>query len=147
MALSDRRNSEGNIFSRRVPPNRKIPAFNGAHSLNLCKRMSSRVMSVHSSSRCEYYPTVEPLSPNFGLLGAMAKDVALVDLCAYFGGRKYKRSIHTADLEIILVTRTYLIGERLTLADITSTSVIFFPSKYPFDAPAARHVPKNSLPL
>lgn len=57
----------------------------------------------------------------------------------------YTKAIHTADLEVILVTRNYLIGERLTFADITSTSVIFLPSRTPLASQLRAVYPKIHL--
>ncbi|KAI6022936.1 hypothetical protein PISMIDRAFT_677455 [Pisolithus microcarpus 441] len=136
-------------------PHGKIPAFEGANGLNL----------TEGAAIARY---IAALSPNSGLLGGTIEDAALVDQYVHFaeteihssneliymmlnGYVPYNKAIHTvlterqlrgySTLETILLTRTYLVGERLTLADITIASVIFLSVSYTLDAPLRARYP------
>ncbi|KAI5990390.1 hypothetical protein EDD15DRAFT_1161175 [Pisolithus albus] len=136
-------------------PHGKVPAFEGANGFNLTEGAAiSRYIAA--------------LSPNSGLLGGTTEDAALVDQYVHFaeteihssneliymmlnGYIPYNKAIHTAQterqlrgyntLETILLTRTYLVGDRLTLADITIASVIFLSVSYTLDAPLRAKYP------
>ncbi|KAI6037958.1 hypothetical protein EDC04DRAFT_2698938 [Pisolithus marmoratus] len=136
-------------------PHGKIPALEAANGLNL----------TEGAAIARY---IASLSPNSGLLGGTAEDAALVDQYVHFaeteihastefifmminGYLAYNKAIHTSmtdrqlrgcnTLETILLTRTYLVGERLTLADITVASVIFMAVSYTVDAPLRAKYP------
>ncbi|KAI6143469.1 hypothetical protein BKA82DRAFT_139964, partial [Pisolithus tinctorius] len=136
-------------------PHGKIPALECANGLNL----------TEGAAIARY---IASIPPNSGLLGGTLEDAALVDqyvhfaeseihLCTEFiylmlnGYMPYNKAIHTTmterqirgfnSLETILLTRTYLVGERLTLADITVASVIFLAVSYTLDAPLRAKYP------
>ncbi|KAG1773317.1 hypothetical protein EV702DRAFT_572614 [Suillus placidus] len=119
-------------------PHGKIPAFEGANGFNL----------TEGAPIARY---LAGLAPNSGLLGSTPEDVAVVDQWVHFvesdiaahadvisGMLKnffpYNKGIHTflaehqlrslTTLETHLSTRTFLVGDRITLADITAASVL-----------------------
>ncbi|KAG1725778.1 glutathione S-transferase C-terminal-like protein [Suillus paluster] len=119
-------------------PHGKIPAFEGANGLNL----------TEGASIARY---LADLAPNSGLLGSTPEDAALVDQWVHFAESEiavqtqtvlgmlsnstpYSKGIHTflaerqmrslITLETHLSTRTFLVGERITLADITVASIL-----------------------
>ncbi|KAI6161526.1 glutathione S-transferase C-terminal-like protein, partial [Pisolithus thermaeus] len=136
-------------------PHGKIPAFEGTNGFNL----------TEGAAIARY---IASISPNSGLLGGTVEDAALVDQYVHFaeteiqtslqyiymminGYIPYNKGIHTtlaesqlrgfSTLETILLTRTYLVGERLTLADITVASVTFLSVSYTLDAPLRARYP------
>ncbi|KAI8996277.1 elongation factor 1-gamma [Trametes punicea] len=120
-------------------PHGKIPAFDGADGFKL----------FESAAIARY---VAALAPNSTLLGSNLKEAALIDQWVSFADNEigahttlifqlvkgiltpYSKPLHTAfaerqirsfkTLEAHLSTRTFLVTERITLADITLTSVI-----------------------
>ncbi|OAX40977.1 elongation factor 1-gamma [Rhizopogon vinicolor AM-OR11-026] len=116
----------------------KIPAFEGANGLNLSE----------GAAIARY---LAGLAPNSGLLGTTPEEAALVDQWVHFAETEiamqndtiwamvsnhipYNKGFHTkvadhqmrslTSLETYLSTRTFLVGERITLADITAASVL-----------------------
>ncbi|OJA13925.1 hypothetical protein AZE42_01333 [Rhizopogon vesiculosus] len=116
----------------------KIPAFEGANGLNLSE----------GAAIARY---LAGLAPNSGLLGTTPEEAALVDQWVHFAESEiaikndtiaamihnrlpYNKGIHTSvadsemrcltSLETYLSTRTFLVGERITLADITTASIL-----------------------
>ncbi|KAG1725780.1 uncharacterized protein EDB91DRAFT_1229302 [Suillus paluster] len=119
-------------------PHGKIPAFEGANGLNL----------TEGAPIARY---LAGLAPNSGLLGSTPEDAALVDQWVHFAESEivvptemimgmlrnfapYSKGIHTffaefqmrslLTLETHLSTRTFLVGDRITLADITVASIL-----------------------
>lgn len=120
-------------------PHGKIPAFAGKDGFNI----------FESTPIARYFAT---LAPNSGLLGSSATDVALIDQWLHFVDLEYDspqliilfmlkgygipwtKPTHTAFLERAqralatldkeLSTRTFLVGERITLADIWTAQSI-----------------------
>ncbi|KAG2130348.1 hypothetical protein DEU56DRAFT_467073 [Suillus clintonianus] len=119
-------------------PHGKIPAFEGANGLNL----------TEGAPIARYLAS---LAPNSGLLGSTPEDAAVVDQWVHFAETEiaapvhligemlmnflpYSKGIHTVaaerqlrsliTLEAHLSTRTFLVGDRITLADITAASVL-----------------------
>lgn len=119
-------------------PHGKIPAFEGANGFNL----------TEGAPIARY---LAGLSPNSGLLGSTPEDAAVIDQWVHFFETEiaahtdfisamlrnffpYSKGIHTffADrqlrglitLETHLSTRTFLVGDRITLADITAASIL-----------------------
>ncbi|KAJ8579317.1 glutathione S-transferase, partial [Rhizopogon salebrosus TDB-379] len=119
-------------------PHGKIPAFEGANGLNL----------TEGAAIARY---LAGLAPNSCLLGTTPEDAALVDQWVHFGEAElavfqdtvsamlhnyipYSKPLHTsvvehlirnlATLDTYLSTRTFLIGERITLADIAVASIL-----------------------
>ncbi|TDL26848.1 elongation factor 1-gamma [Rickenella mellea] len=136
-------------------PHGKIPAFEGKDGFYL----------FEGSAIARYFAS---LSPNANLLGTTPKEAALVDQWVSFGDLEigvftsyigqlvaghltpYAKPIHNTlaerqirsfgTLEKHLSTRTFLVNERITLADIAIASVIQNALKVTFDAPLrARH--------
>ncbi|KAG1816678.1 elongation factor 1-gamma [Suillus subaureus] len=99
-------------------PHGKIPAFEGANGFNL----------TEGAPIARY---LAGLAPNSGLLGSTPEDAAVVDQWNFL---PYSKGIHTAlaerqlrsliTLETHLSTRTFLVGDRITLADITTAAVL-----------------------
>ncbi|KAG2117084.1 uncharacterized protein F5147DRAFT_671109 [Suillus discolor] len=119
-------------------PHGKIPAFEGANGFNL----------TEGAPIARY---LAGLAPNSGLLGSTPEDVATVDQWVHFAESEiatftdvitgmlnnfvpYSKGIHTFmaehqlrslnTLEAHLSTRTFLVGDRITLADIAVASVL-----------------------
>ncbi|KAL4077759.1 hypothetical protein J3A83DRAFT_4410150 [Scleroderma citrinum] len=136
-------------------PHGKVPALECNNGLNLTEGVAI----------ARYLASI---APNAGLLGGTPEDAAQVDQYVHFteqelfnateivylmlnGYIPYNKAFHTfaADrqlralntLEGILLTRTYLIGERLTLADITVASAIFSSVALTIDAPLRAKIP------
>ncbi|KAG2054510.1 elongation factor 1-gamma [Suillus hirtellus] len=119
-------------------PHGKIPALEGANGFNLTEGVPiARYLAG--------------LAPNSGLLGSTPEDVAAVDQWVHFAESEvatftdiisgmlnnyipYSKGIHTFmaehqlrslnTLEAHLSTRTFLVGDRITLADIIVASVL-----------------------
>ncbi|KAI0758865.1 elongation factor 1-gamma [Fomes fomentarius] len=136
-------------------PHGKIPAFEGADGFK-----------VFETSAIARY--VASLAPNSGLLGSDSKEAALIDQWISFADSEianftalvfqlargilpYSKPIHTAlaerqlrslkTLEAHLSTRTFLVTERITLADITIASVIQRAVTVTVDAPLRAQLP------
>ncbi|KAG2151021.1 uncharacterized protein EDB93DRAFT_317417 [Suillus bovinus] len=119
-------------------PHGKIPAFEGANGFNL----------TEGAPIARY---LAGLAPNSGLLGSTPEDAAAIDQWVHFSESElsmqtdfitgmlnnyipYSKGIHTGlaefqlrglnTLEAHLSTRTFLVGDRITLADITTASVL-----------------------
>ncbi|KAG2360997.1 elongation factor 1-gamma [Suillus spraguei] len=119
-------------------PHGKIPAFEGANGFALTEGTSIALY-------------LAKLAPNSGLLGSTSEDAAVVDQWIHFAESEigvhtgviqgmlmnaipYSKGIHTAlverqlrgliTLETHLSTRTFLVGDRITLADITTASIL-----------------------
>lgn len=135
-------------------PHGKIPAFEGADGFKLFEGVAI----------ARY---VAGLAPNSGLLGGDSKEAALidqwmhlaeteVDIFTYMimgllrGYVPYNKQIHTVfserqlqafrTLDSHLATRTFLVGERITLADIAIAFYIQRAATVSFDAPLrAKH--------
>jgi elongation factor 1-gamma len=136
-------------------PHGKIPAFDGADGFKL----------FEGTSIARY---VASLAPNSGLLGGSLEDAALVDqwvhvtetevdiytnfirgLCA--GRIPYSKPAHTFFTELQtraletlnahLSTRTFFVGERITLADIFIAGVIQKAVAITIDAPLRAKIP------
>ncbi|OCH90125.1 elongation factor 1-gamma [Obba rivulosa] len=112
---------------------------------------------------------VAALAPNSTLLGSSLEDSALVDQWVSFSDSEigshtylvvqlirgvltpYAKPLHTAfverqvrslkTLEQHLATRTFLVGERITLADITLASVLQLAFSFTIDAPLRAQLP------
>ncbi|KIM61852.1 hypothetical protein SCLCIDRAFT_1215673 [Scleroderma citrinum Foug A] len=138
-------------------PHGKIPALECSNGLNL----------TEGAAIARYLAS---LAPNAGLLGGTPEDAAQVDQYVHFaeseifsstestwlmlnGYVPYHKGLHTFSterlvralntLEGILLTRTYLVGERLTLADITVASAIFQSVSFNIDAPLRATLPNT----
>ncbi|KIM37877.1 hypothetical protein M413DRAFT_448147 [Hebeloma cylindrosporum] len=136
-------------------PHGKIPAFEGADGLKL---VEGAVIARYIAS----------LAPNSGLLGGSLEDAALIDqwihlsesevdsytdfiraLCK--GLYPYNKPIHTGlverqtrtlnTLEAHLSSRTFFVGERITLADIFVASIIQKAVGVTIDAPLRAKIP------
>lgn len=119
-------------------PHGKIPALESANGLNL----------TEGAPIARY---LAGLAPNSGLLGSTPEDAAVVDQWVHFVESEisvqndvisgmlrnffpYSKGIHTVlverqlrsltTLETHLSTRTFLVGDRITLADITTAAVL-----------------------
>ncbi|KAG1842400.1 hypothetical protein DFJ58DRAFT_806464 [Suillus subalutaceus] len=119
-------------------PHGKIPAFESANGLNL----------TEGAPIARY---LAGLAPNSGLLGSTPEDAAVVDQWVHFVESEistqndlisgmlrnffpYSKGFHTVlverqlrsliTLETHLSTRTFLVGDRITLADITAAAVL-----------------------
>ncbi|KIJ64379.1 hypothetical protein HYDPIDRAFT_28820 [Hydnomerulius pinastri MD-312] len=119
-------------------PHGKIPAFEGANGFNL----------TEGAAIARYLAN---LAPNANLLGTTPEDAALVDQWVHFAESEisimnelifqmvnsyiaYNKAHHTTfaerqlrsllTLESHLSTRTFVVGERITLADITIASTL-----------------------
>jgi len=120
-------------------PQGKVPAWEGADGFKL---FEGAVIARYLAS----------LTPNSGLLGSNLKDAALIDQWVHFADTEletnitlifhlvkgihpqYSKSIHTTAAERALralktlnghlATRTFFVGERITLADIVVASVM-----------------------
>jgi len=130
-------------------PHAKIPAFEGKNGFLL----------FEGTAIARY---VASLNPNVNILGSTPEEEALVDQWTSFSDTEihaqtnligpllrnaitpYSKSVHTAlldrayrsfaTLEKVLETRTFLVGERITLADITVTAVVQRGADYYLDA-------------
>ncbi|OJT11285.1 Elongation factor 1-gamma [Trametes pubescens] len=137
-------------------PHGKIPAFDGADGFKL----------FESAAIARY---IAALAPNSTLLGSNTKEAALVDQWVSFADSEvalhttlifqlvkgiltpYAKPIHTAlqerqnrslkTIEAHLATRTFLVTERITLADITLASVIQRAVQVNLDASARPQFP------
>ncbi|KAH7927579.1 eEF1-gamma domain-containing protein [Leucogyrophana mollusca] len=138
-------------------PHGKIPAFEGENGFTLTEGL---VIARY----------VAGLAPNSGLLGNSAEDTALVDQWVHFaeteifsmfvmifqllnGHLAYNKAIHTtfierqlrslATLETHLSTRTFLVGERITLADLTAAAILHRVVANTADAPTRAKLPNT----
>jgi len=136
-------------------PHGKVPAFEGADGFRLFEGIP---IALYIAS----------LAPNSGLLGYDPKDVALVNQWIHLGeleldaptqsmqtllnhGIPYSKPAHTFAIERQLRTlntldrhlkaHTYLVGERLTLADIAVAAFLQRTLQYTVDAETRRKVP------
>ncbi|KAI0633076.1 elongation factor 1-gamma [Trametes polyzona] len=137
-------------------PHGKIPAFDGADGFRL----------FESTAIARY---IAALAPNSTLLGSNLKEAALIDQWVSFGDNEigahttlifqlvkgiltpYAKPIHTTlaerqlrslkTLEAHLATRTFLVTERITLADISVASVIQRALTVTIDAPLRAQLP------
>ncbi|KAI0742957.1 elongation factor 1-gamma [Daedaleopsis nitida] len=137
-------------------PNGKIPAFEGADGFKL----------FEAAAIGRYFAS---LAPNANLLGTDAKEAALVDQWVSFADSEiaqhtniifalvkglitpYAKPIHTTlaerqlrslkTLNDFLATRTFLVTERITLADLAIASVIFRAVSITIDAPLREQLP------
>ncbi|KAF9221726.1 eEF1-gamma domain-containing protein [Gyrodon lividus] len=127
----------------------KIPALEAANGLNL----------TEGAAIARYLAT---LAPNAGLLGTSPEDEARVEQWVHFAETEiaamsdfinqmlrgvfvYNKALHTAlaerqlrslkTLEAHLSTRTYIVGERITLADLTIASALYRAVAVTVDAP------------
>uniref|UniRef100_D8QGE6 Elongation factor 1-gamma n=1 Tax=Schizophyllum commune (strain H4-8 / FGSC 9210) TaxID=578458 RepID=D8QGE6_SCHCM len=129
-------------------PHGKVPTFETKDGFKL---FESTPIARHLAS----------LAPNSGLLGSSPEDAALVDQWTHFAdseidavqliifnmvkglGIAYNKLVHTALLERVhrayttlnnyLATRTFLVGERITLADIWVAAITQFGTFFHFD--------------
>ncbi|KAI6097124.1 hypothetical protein EV401DRAFT_2093769 [Pisolithus croceorrhizus] len=114
----------------------RIPAFEGADGFNLTEGAAI--------ARYNTYHSLASISPNSDLLGGTVEDAALVDQYVHFAETEIQESlqfIYMFTPEAILLIRTYLVDEHLTLADITVASVILLSVLYTLDAPLRNRYP------
>ncbi|KAF8890750.1 elongation factor 1-gamma [Infundibulicybe gibba] len=136
-------------------PHGKIPAWEGADGFKL----------FEATAIARY---IAGLAPNSGLLGGDAHDTALVDQWVHLvesevdmntdianllvrGVIPYSKPVHTAaidrqlrtlkTLDAHLSSRTFFVGERITLADIFVATLVFRACSVTIDAPTRAQIP------
>ncbi|KAH7882770.1 hypothetical protein F5I97DRAFT_1908247 [Phlebopus sp. FC_14] len=138
-------------------PHGKIPALECANGLNL----------TEGAAIARY---IASFASNSNLLGSTLESAAQVDQWAHFGETEisimnelifqmlnnyipYNKAFHTAlverqlrslnTLEAHLQTRTFLVGERITLADITVAAIVYRAVAIAVDAPTRAKLPNT----
>ncbi|KAI6103916.1 hypothetical protein EV401DRAFT_2079306 [Pisolithus croceorrhizus] len=108
------------------------------------------VAEIMQASGAYRQPLVASVAPNSGLPGDTVEGTALIDQYVRFAETEYKclfmsnrftQHLLRVNPEVILLTRAYLVDERLTLADIAVASVILLSVSYILDAPLRNRYP------